>query len=114
MRSPARDSEREECDGVRATLTRESSLGGGAGEVGNDDHPERLGRQHKHEIDAVRTEEAVRLRATAELVCEQGSCTCGREREHDLRETGEEAAPKRAPGADDAAERPCHRLPTLL
>ena len=44
-----------------------------AGQVRDDDHPEGLGPQHEHEVDAVRGHEAVGLPASSEFVRQEGT-----------------------------------------
>jgi GDP-L-fucose synthase len=89
--------EREKGNRVRAALAAEAPVGGGACQVGYYHHPEGLRRENKHRVDSVGREEAVGLRRPPELLREQRAGPGSGEREHDLREAGEESTPQGAP-----------------
>ena len=63
--------DREEGDRVRAQLAAQLAHRLGAGQVRNDDHPERLSAEHQDEVDAVGGHEPVGLDVATELVGEE-------------------------------------------
>jgi hypothetical protein len=103
----------EEREGIGTALSAEASGRGRAGQVRYDDHPERLGGEHEHEIDAVGGEEAVGLGRAPELLCEQRARSRRRYCEHDLREAVR--APRTGAACSEQAEvHESHRGTTLL
>ena len=104
----------EERERERPALAPEATLGRGACEIGNDDEPESLGREHEQEVDAVGGEKAVGLGGATELVREKRACAGRGERDHDLREPRQRAAPQRARCSENVSVRQSHRCPTLL
>ena len=66
-------------------------------QVRDDHHPERLRREDEDDVDGVGAEEAVGLGGAPEAVGEQRAGARGGERDHDLGEPGEDAAPDGAP-----------------
>ena len=88
---------------IRAALADERSLRGGTRQVGDDDHPERLGGQHEHEVDARRRRGSRPSRADRPNFCASSApAACGRERDDDLGEAGQHPAAKRARRPEDA------------
>ena len=74
-----RDSHRKKGERVGPELRAEPPFRLGAGQVRDDDHPEGLGPEHEHEVDAVSSHEAVGLPASPELVRQEGTCHGGRQ-----------------------------------
>ena len=67
------DGDRQEGERVSPEFGAEPSLCLGAGQVGDDHHPEGLSTEHEHEVDPVGGQEAVGPRVPAELVRQEGA-----------------------------------------
>ena len=68
-----RDRNGQERECIGAELRAEPSFRLGASQVWNDDHPEGLGAEHEHEVDAVGGHETVGLLVSPELVRQKGT-----------------------------------------
>ena len=97
-----RNGDCHERERVGAELRAEPPFGLGAREVRDDDHPEGLGAEDEHEVDAVGGHEAVRLAVPPELVREESACHRGGQAQGHIREPGEGAASHGAPAASRA------------
>ena len=73
------DGHRKKGERVGPELRAEPSFRLGPRQVRDDDHPEGLGPEHEHEVDAVGRHEAVGLPASSELVREKSTGHGGRE-----------------------------------
>jgi hypothetical protein len=71
-----RDGDGQEGECIGSKLRAEPPFGLGASQVGDDHHPEGLGPEHEHEVDAVSGHEAVGLPVSAELVRQEGTGHC--------------------------------------